>query len=156
MKDLSSSKKDPEVRRKELLQVITKPLETFFEENMLYYLMDTEKNHLLAKTLASRIEIGGVGSSDAFDEMFRQIQKKQTIAGELQPLFGHPHLHRVLKELVKLDSTVKDTDLSFSQQMASVLIKNLDQALKSRAVWILVELMEHENTQKFVKKELKA
>jgi hypothetical protein len=51
--------------------IITKPLETFFEENMLYYLMDTEKNHLLAKTFASRIEIGDVGNSDAIDEMFR-------------------------------------------------------------------------------------
>lgn len=144
LKHLSTSKKDPELRRKELLQVITKPLETFFEENMLYYLMDTEKNHLLAKTLASRIEIGGVSQSDAFDEMFRQIQKKQNFDGELQPLFGHPHLHRVLKELVKLDSSVKDSDLSYSKQMASVLIKNLDQALKSRAVWILVELIEHD------------
>ena len=55
----------------ELLQIITKPLEVFFEENMLYYLMDTEKNHLLAKTLAARIEIGEVEKSDAIDEMLR-------------------------------------------------------------------------------------
>lgn len=72
----TSSKKDPVIRRKELLQITTKPLETFFEENMLYYLMDTEKNHLLAKTIAARIELGDVDKSDAVDELFRQVQKK--------------------------------------------------------------------------------
>lgn len=67
----TTSKKDPQVRKLELLEAFTKPLETFFEENMLYYLMDTEKNHLLAKTLAARIELGDVDKSDAIDEMFR-------------------------------------------------------------------------------------
>lgn len=55
---------------------MTKPLETFFEENMLFFLMDTDKNHLLPKTFAARIELGSVKESDAMDEMFRQIQKK--------------------------------------------------------------------------------
>lgn len=117
--------------------------------------MDTEKNHLLAKTLASRIELGDVDKSDAIDEMFRQIQKKQHIDGKSQPLFGHPHLHRVLKDLVKLDSTVKDSNLSYSKQIAGMLLKHIDTTLDSRAVWILVELLEHDNTSKFVKKQLK-
>lgn len=121
---------------------------------MLYFLMDTEKNHLLAKTLASRIELGGVLGSDAMDELFRQIQKKQHIDGELQPLFGHPHLHRVLKDLVKLDSTISKSDLAFSKQMASVLIKNIESVIKSRAVWILVQLLESEKTSKFVMDDL--
>lgn len=60
----------------------------------------------------------------------------------------------MLKDLVKLDATTKDSDLSFSKQMASVLNKNIDNALNSRAVWILLELLEHENTAKYVSKEL--
>jgi len=67
----STSKKEPESRRKELLAIITNPLEKFFEENMLFYLMDTDKNHLLPKTFSARIELGGVASSDSIDEMFR-------------------------------------------------------------------------------------
>ena len=75
-KQHTSSKKEDAIRRKELLTIITKPLETFFEENMLFFLMDTDKNHLLPKTFAARIEIGNTKESDAMDEMFRQIQKK--------------------------------------------------------------------------------
>lgn len=41
LQEHTTSKKESSVRRTELLQVVTKPLETFFEENMLYYLMDT-------------------------------------------------------------------------------------------------------------------
>lgn len=41
MQEHSTSKKDPAVRRLELMNICTKPLETFFEENMLWYLMDT-------------------------------------------------------------------------------------------------------------------
>ena len=89
------------MRRAELLQVVTKPLETFFEENMLYYLMDTQKNQLLPKTLSARIELGGVKESDCMDEMLRQIQKKSHFDGKSQILIGHPDLHRVIKDLVK-------------------------------------------------------
>ena len=45
----STSKKDAEVRRKELLYIITAPLEKFFEEKMQFYINDTSKNPLLAK-----------------------------------------------------------------------------------------------------------
>jgi len=71
MKEHTSSKKDDAQRRTELMQIVTGPLEKFFEENMLWYLMDTQKNPLLARTLSSRIELGQVRNSDAVDEMFR-------------------------------------------------------------------------------------
>jgi len=53
-------------------------------------------------------------------------------------------LHRVLKELVKLDATIEKSSLDFSKTMANILIKNMDDCLESRAVWIFVELLEHE------------
>lgn len=65
----TTSKKDTDVRRMELLNLITPPLEKFFEENMLFYL--TDSNQLLPITLNARIEIGNVDKSDAFDEMIR-------------------------------------------------------------------------------------
>jgi len=152
----STSKKDSAVRRVELMNICTKPLETFFEEHMLWYLMDTTKSPLLARVFAARIELGEVKESDAIDEMFRQIQKKQTIDNKPgQILLGHPDLHRVLKELVKLDSETKDTKLDFSSQLASVMVKNMNDCLKSRATWIFVELLEHENTKGLVLDDLK-
>jgi len=54
----STSKKDPAVRRVELMNIVTKPLETFFEEHMMWYLQDTIKCPLLAKVFAARIELG--------------------------------------------------------------------------------------------------
>jgi len=53
------------------MNICTKPLETFFEENMLWYLMDTQKSPLLTRVFAARIELGQVKESDALDEMFR-------------------------------------------------------------------------------------
>ena len=113
---------------------------------MLFFLMDTDKNHLLPKTFASRIELGGVKESDAMDEMFRQIQKKQHIDGTSQLLVGHPNLHRVLKDLVKLDATVEGSELDFCKDLSKILLKHVDECLQSRAVWIFVELLEHDNT----------
>ena len=153
----STSKKDAAVRRIELMNIVTKPLETFFEENMLWYLQDTNKCPLLAKVFAARIELGEVDSSDAIDEMFRKVQTKHTIDNKQgQILLGHPDLHRVLKELVKLDSETKDSNLNFSIQLSSVLVKNMDACLNSRAAWIFVELLEHDNTKEFVKSKLVA
>jgi len=45
----SQSKKDATQRRLELLKIITRPLETFFEEHMSFYLQDISKNPLLPK-----------------------------------------------------------------------------------------------------------
>lgn len=67
----STSKKDAEMRRLELLQAICGPLEKFFEEGMAAYLQDINKTPLLAKMMAMRIELGNVKDSDCLDEMFR-------------------------------------------------------------------------------------
>jgi beta-lactamase regulating signal transducer with metallopeptidase domain len=75
----STSKKDPKVRRDELIRIVTKPLETFYEENMLIHIMDITNNPLFTNVLKARIEIGEFKSSDAMDEMLRQVQKKETI-----------------------------------------------------------------------------
>lgn len=105
----------------------------------------------MSRVFAARIELGQVQESDALDEMFRQIQKKHNE----EILIGHPDLHRVLKELVKLDAETKDTKLDFTSQLASVMLKNLDECLKTRAAWVFVEILEHDNTKHLVAAELK-
>lgn len=73
----------------------------------------------------------------------------------MQPLFGHPHLHRVLKDLVKQDASVESSStLFFSKTLSNILLKDLEATLQTRAVWILVELMEHPNTAVLVNDEL--
>lgn len=131
------------------------PLEKFYEENMQATLMDIRNHPLLIKALAARIELGGVKESDAMDELFRQIQKMNTTQDGLQILMGHPDLHRSLKELVKLDSTLPDSNLEFSTQLGQLMMKKLDDCLPTRACWILVEFLENENTKALVLQELK-
>lgn len=90
------------------------------------------------------------------DEMFRQVQKKETIDDQKGTmLIGHPDIHRALKELVKFDAELKESTLEFSQNMASILVRCMEDCLKTRATWIFVELLEHEKTKGFVLPELK-
>ena len=46
-KDKSTSKKSERVRRLELIKTFLKPLSVFLEENLSYYLMEVNKNHVL-------------------------------------------------------------------------------------------------------------
>ena len=81
---LSTSKKDENVRRQELMKIIMKPLESFFEEHLQYYLQEINKNLILKYLLRAIIEctnliknynykLGGCGEehSDMIDEMLR-------------------------------------------------------------------------------------
>ncbi len=47
LKDKSSSKKSERVRKQELIKAILKPFATFLEENLSYYVMEVNKNHIL-------------------------------------------------------------------------------------------------------------
>ena len=61
-------------------------------------------------------------------------------------------MHRVLKELVRQEREQEHTveALAFSTQMSSVLAKNLDEVLRTRGVFIVLELVEHKETAKLI------
>jgi len=85
--------------------------------------------------------------------MFRQLQKKGQFEKESADkciLLGHPDLHRVMKELVKQELEQEQSELPFCQQIAGVLVKNLDEVLRTRAVFIMLELVEHKETAEFI------
>jgi hypothetical protein len=64
------------VRRHELLKVILKPLETFFEEHLSFYLLECNKNCVLGQVLHAIVEVGtGEEHHDIIDEMLRQLIK---------------------------------------------------------------------------------
>jgi type III secretory pathway component EscU len=46
--------------------------------------------------------------------------------------------------------------LSLCQQIAKICLRHFDDVIKGRAVFILIELLEHANTKKMVLKQLKA
>ena len=54
----SSSKKDHQICHKELLKIVQKPLEIFFEEKLYYYLLET-KGNIVMKVLFIAIATQG-------------------------------------------------------------------------------------------------
>ena len=61
-------------------------------------------------------------------------------------------LHRVVKEMVIAE--VKGNNLHFSKTIASVLVKDLDKVIDSRAIFILLALLENKPTEQLVKPAL--
>lgn len=55
-KDRTSSKKPDNIRRAELLKMVMKPIEQFFEEHLQFYLLDINKNPLLRGLLKAIVE----------------------------------------------------------------------------------------------------
>ena len=49
-----------------------------------------------------------------------------------------------------------DSELYLSQSVASIMLKNFEQNISTRAVFILLELMENEKTKDLVFKQVKA
>ncbi len=131
-------------------------MEKFFEEHLSFYLQDINKNPLLKGVLRGIIEVGYTDEhQDLVDEMLRQLQKKgqyEKDSEEKHILMGHPDLHRLLKDLVKQEREQEATQqkLPFSKVLASVIQKNLDDVLKTRAVFIVLEFIEHEETAKLL------
>ena len=121
---------------------------------------EINKNPLLKGVLKAIVEVGlSEEHQDLTDEMLRHVPKTGQYEKDSQNkgiLLGHPDLHRVLKELVRQEREQENTveDLPFSTQMASVLTKNLDEVLRTRAVFIVLELVEHKETAKLILPQL--
>ena len=132
------------------MQAVCKPLENFFEERIGDLLINIHKCPLLAKTLAMRVELGDIADSDFMDELMRQIVKKWTLDGQSGLLIGHSDVHRVLKDLVKQEAQAGKNE--FSQRMARVCMKHLNEVLDSRAIYIVLELVkiDSEETKKLL------
>jgi hypothetical protein len=69
----STSKKDHSIRHAELVKIVQKPLERFFEEKLSFYLADIHNSVVMRSLCIAIIQNGSMGESDFFDELFRQI-----------------------------------------------------------------------------------
>jgi hypothetical protein len=82
--------------------------------------------------------------------------KKETYEdGKPKVLVGHPDIHRVIKDLVKFDQSLENSNLEFSKKLAGMMVKQIRECLETRGVWVLVALLESERTSSLVKEELK-
>lgn len=67
----STSKKDHSIRHAELVKIVQKPLERFFEEKLSFYLADIEHSVVMRSLCVAIMQNGSMGESDFIDEMFR-------------------------------------------------------------------------------------
>lgn len=70
---------------------------------------------------------------------------------------GHADLHRLVKEMVKAEIAGKnqESDLHFCRSVASILLREFETTISTRAIFILLELIENECTKDFVIKQVK-
>jgi hypothetical protein len=81
---------------------------------------------------------------------------QKPFAGEKISALGHADLHRVVKDMVKAEAAGVSTSFDFSKTIANVLLKDFEGHIKTRAVFIIIELLEHETTKQFIFKQAKA
>jgi hypothetical protein len=86
--------------------------------------------------------------------MMRQIQKP--FAGEKTSALGHADLHRVVKDMIKAEVAGDSSSLDFCKTLSTVMMKDFESHLSSRAVFIIIELLEQESTKQLIFKQAKA
>ena len=149
-KEHSTSKKAPEQRKKEILAIIMGPLAKFYEEHMTFMLQDSH-NFMLREYLSELMREGADSQEDLIDEIVRQLKSMATYPdGGKGPLMGHQDTHRLVKHLVRVEVEAHENKIPFSEKVASVITKQFEAMLPTRAVFIIIELIEKAATKKLI------
>ena len=104
---------------------------------------EIEKIETLINTIISYIEEDYKNNKDTIDNCV------------LTDKVGHVTLKRILKELEETEGEAKKYELTLAEKIAYILKSEMDKFLNSRAIFIIVQLMENENTKNLLSKELK-
>ena len=91
--------------------------------------------------------------SDLVDELLRQVQKP--LSGEKTPALGHADLHRVIKDMVKQECAGGQST-HFCKTLSGIVLKDFETHLSTRAVFIILALLENETTAVYLQKQVKA
>lgn len=85
------------------------------------------------------------------DELVRQLQRPLLGEKEKCPALGHPDMHRVVKQMIKAEvAGGNDPQLKFCSSAANVFMKNFEENVSSRAIFVLIELLENPKTKALV------
>ena len=117
-----------------------------FLTDFLKYLIsknEIEKVENLINTIISCIEDDYKNNKDTIDNCI------------LIDKVGHVTLKRILKELDETEGEAKKYEITLAEKIAYILKSEMDKFLNSRAIFIIVQLMENEKTKNLLSKELK-
>ena len=159
----NSNKKSLEKRQAELLssnvidkifKIVNYDMKLFLKDllysnfltDFLKYLItknEIEKVETLINTIVSCIEDDYKNNKDTIDNCI------------LTDKVGHVTLKRILKELDESEGEAKKYEITLAEKIAYILKSEMDKFLNSRAIFIIVQLMENEKTKNLLNKELK-
>ena len=157
----NSNKKSLEKRQSELLsnifekifKIVNYDIKIFLKDllfsnfltDFIKYLItknEIEKLETLINTIITNIEDDYKNNKDTIDNCI------------FSDRVGHVTIKRILKELSEVEGEAKKYELTFAEKVAHVLKSDMDKFLHSRAIFIVVQLMENKNTKKLLSKEL--
>jgi hypothetical protein len=157
----NSNKKSLEKRQSELLsnifekifKIVNYDIKIFLKDllfsnfltDFIKYLItknEIEKLETLINTIITNIEDDYKNNKDTIDNCI------------FSDRVGHVTIKRILKELNEVEGEAKKYELTFAEKVSHILKSDMDKFLHSRAIFIVVQLMENKNTKKLLSKEL--
>ena len=157
----NSNKKSLEKRQSELLdnifekifKIINYDIKLFIKDSFfinfltdfLKYLVakeEIEKLETIINTIITYIETDYKNNKDTLDNCI------------LCDKIGHFSLKKMLKELNETEGEGKKYEMKLAENIVQILKSDLDKFLNTRAIFIIVQLMENKNTKNLINKEL--
>jgi hypothetical protein len=158
----NSNKKSLEKRQAELLanifekifKIVNYDIKLFLKDllysnfltDFMKYLItknEIEKLETLTNTIIAYIEDDYKNNKDTIENCI------------LADKIGHVTIKRILKELNEAKGEAKKYEMTLAEKIAHILKADMDKFLNLRAIFIIVQLMENENTKNLLNKELK-
>jgi pumilio family protein 6 len=158
----NSNKKSLEKRQTELLanifekifKIVNYDIKLFLKDllysnfltDFMKYLItknEIEKLETLTNTIIAYIEDDYKNNKDTIENCI------------LADKIGHVTIKRILKELNEAKGEAKKYEMTLAEKIAHILKADMDKFLNLRAIFIIVQLMENENTKNLLNKELK-
>ena len=158
----NSNKKSLEKRQSELLanifekifKIVNYDIKLFLKDllysnfltDFMKYLItknEIEKLETLTNTIITYIEDDYKNNKDTIENCI------------LADKIGHVTIKRILKELNEAKGEAKKCEMTLAEKIAHILKADMDKFLNLRAIFIIVQLTENENTKNLLNKELK-
>ena len=103
---------------------------------------EIEKLETIINTILSYIEEDYKNNKDNLDECV------------LMDKVGQFTIKRIFKDLIEIDGEANKYGKKFAEKLANIMKADLDKFLDSRAVFLIVMIMENKDTKKYLSKEL--
>jgi len=157
LKDKSdiSNKKDESKRYEELVGFIINDLTRVVNLNLRSILTDNTYSNLLID-LVERLE-SKTEYSDLLKELLTNTIKYLTMdTGLLFDKVGQFTLNKLMKHVIETDKELEnEINFNFFQEMAKLINTDLKAFLETKAVFLIVKILEHEKTKPLLLKDVK-